>query len=89
MMGVKRRVTDSVEAKLNYSLKYPRANQYTFLQVRQQGKTPRELRARHAGHKCDTGGRGVADRSARRPALRSPRSAAHLPLCPMLNYLVV
>ena len=36
MMGVKRRVTDSVEAKLNYSLKYPRANQYAFLQVRQQ-----------------------------------------------------
>ncbi len=36
MMGVKRRVTDSVEAKLNYSLKYPRANQYAFLQVRRE-----------------------------------------------------
>ena len=84
MMGVKRRVTDSVEAKLNYSLKYPRANQYAFLQLRlEQGKTPRDHRARHAGHKRNTGGRGVADRSARRPALRSPRSAAHLPLCPM------
>ena len=36
MMGVKRRVTDSVEEKLNYSLKYPLANQYAFLQSRRE-----------------------------------------------------
>ena len=33
-MGLKRRVIDSVEEKLNYSLKYPLTDRYTFLPSR-------------------------------------------------------